>query len=176
MRDPGTTKIDGQVIEIMGRNWLINELLRAGLEVATPIRDHGIDLIAFIDLDILDFEGTSEQRYVLPPRFSARPIQLKTVNGERFTVDTKYAKFPDLLLVHVWHLEDPKRTVAYAHSYPQAFAIAEHMGWTSTETWRTRRLYNMSSPSKALIELLEPYRITSPQQWRQLVASPPPAS
>ncbi len=33
--------MDTQVTEILGRNWLINELLRAGLEVATPLRDRG---------------------------------------------------------------------------------------------------------------------------------------
>ena len=39
--------VDSQLIEIIGRNRLINELLRGGLEVATPLRDRGIDLIAY---------------------------------------------------------------------------------------------------------------------------------
>ena len=40
-------QMDTQMIEIMGRNRLIDELLRAGLEVALPLRDRGIDLIAY---------------------------------------------------------------------------------------------------------------------------------
>ncbi len=40
-----------QIVELIGRNWLVNELLQANLEVALPMRDRGIDLIAFADLD-----------------------------------------------------------------------------------------------------------------------------
>jgi len=36
---------DSQVIELLGRNLLVAELLQAGLEVALPIRDRGIDLV-----------------------------------------------------------------------------------------------------------------------------------
>lgn len=41
------SKLDSQAVEILGKNKLINELLKAGLEVASPIRDRGIDLIAY---------------------------------------------------------------------------------------------------------------------------------
>ena len=34
---------DSQVIELLGRNLLVAELLQAGLEVALPIRDRGLD-------------------------------------------------------------------------------------------------------------------------------------
>ena len=55
---------DTQKIEIIGRNRLINELLAADLEVAQPLRDRGIDLIAYLDIDdAID-------------RFVAFPIQL----------------------------------------------------------------------------------------------------
>jgi predicted methyltransferase MtxX (methanogen marker protein 4) len=56
--------MDSQTVEIIGRNRLVNELLAAGLEVATPLRDRGIDLIAYVDLD----EAIG--------RFAAFPIQL----------------------------------------------------------------------------------------------------
>ncbi|MGA3024700.1 MAG: hypothetical protein ABSF98_08030 [Bryobacteraceae bacterium] len=42
-------KRDSQVVKVLGRNLLIAELLGAGLEVALPIRDRGIDLIAYAD-------------------------------------------------------------------------------------------------------------------------------
>ena len=44
--------MDTQTIEILGRNRLVNELLVAGLEVAIPLRDRDIDLIAYIDLTV----------------------------------------------------------------------------------------------------------------------------
>src|SRR5205085_571466 len=59
---------DGQIVELRGRNWLVGELLRAGLEVARPERDRGIDLIAYADLDATG-------------RFVARPIQMKAATG-----------------------------------------------------------------------------------------------
>lgn len=156
--------MDNQVKELLARHWLINELLRAGLEVAAPLRDHGIDLIAYLDVSPI-LEGDTSA----PARFAARPIQMKTVTGERFTVDAKYAKFPDLLLVHIWHAEDPARTVAYGMTYPEMYAIAQARGWTSTKTWASRGgYYNMSAPGKELVRSLEPFRMT-PQRWRQFV-------
>ena len=41
--------MDSQQIELLGRHRLVEELLRAGLEVALPLRDHGVDLIAYRD-------------------------------------------------------------------------------------------------------------------------------
>jgi len=46
----GTTRWT-QVIELLGRNRLTDELLGAVLEVAIPERDQGVDLIAYLDLD-----------------------------------------------------------------------------------------------------------------------------
>lgn len=37
--------LDSQQVEIIGRHWFIGELVRAGLEVAEPVRDNGIDLL-----------------------------------------------------------------------------------------------------------------------------------
>lgn len=79
---------DRQKIEILGRNRLINELLLAGLEVATPTRDRGVDLIAYLDVDdAID-------------RFVAFPIQMKVSSHSRFGVDRKYDRFPNLILAY----------------------------------------------------------------------------
>ncbi len=43
--------MNSQIVELIGRNYLVSELLKAGFEVATPLRDRGVDLIAYIDLD-----------------------------------------------------------------------------------------------------------------------------
>lgn len=42
--------LDTQSIEIIGHNRLVDELLLAGLEVALPLRDRGVDLITYVDL------------------------------------------------------------------------------------------------------------------------------
>ncbi len=45
-----TNDMENQVVEVIGRSRLIEMLFRAGLEVARPERDCGIDLIAYVDL------------------------------------------------------------------------------------------------------------------------------
>ena len=67
----------------MGRNRLIEQLLEAGLEVALPLRDHGIDLIAYADRR--------------DPSFVACPIQMKAGTLKSFGIDRKYEKFPNLI-------------------------------------------------------------------------------
>ena len=57
--------MDSQLIELLGQNRLTDELLRAGLEIAQPVRDRGVDLSAYAELDTqVDW-------------FVARPIKLK---------------------------------------------------------------------------------------------------
>jgi hypothetical protein len=55
---------DPQFVEILGRHYLITELMRAGIEVAEPVRDRGIDLIAYVDLD--SSSGAFCARPILP--------------------------------------------------------------------------------------------------------------
>lgn len=90
-------KRDGQLVELAGRNWLCSQLVLAGLEVARPERDHGIDLIAYIDK--------------AAKRFVACPIQMKGATNESFSIHKRYKSFPSLLHVYVWHLGEPSRTV-----------------------------------------------------------------
>jgi hypothetical protein len=59
--------IDTQLIELAGRNRLIESILAAGLDVALPIRDDGADLIVY---------RRKGERI-----FSARPVQLKTATS-----------------------------------------------------------------------------------------------
>ncbi len=116
--------MDKQVVELLGRNHLTNELLRAGLEVARPVRDRGIDVIAYADLE---------------PElgaFVARPIQMKAASARNFRVDKKYAKFQNLLIAYVWHLDVEGQVETYALDYEEALAVADEMGWTRTATWR----------------------------------------
>ena len=150
--------MDTQTTELLGRNRLMSELLRAGLEVALPARDRGVDLIAYADL-------SSKVR-----SFVAIPIQMKAASKRSFSVDKKYAKISNLMLAHVWHLDTPDKAVTYALRYPEAVAIAEEMGWTKTASWE-RGGYSTSNPSKNLCALLEAHRMSPTSWWNCVVGA-----
>ena len=59
---------DTQVVEVLGRNRLIEILLRDCVEVAIPMRDKGIDLVAYFCV------GARSSRFV------AVPIQMKAAS------------------------------------------------------------------------------------------------
>lgn len=148
--------IDSQVTELIGRNRLVDELLRAGVEVAVPQRDRGVDLVAYPDADS---RATS---------FIARPIQIKASSKEQFSIDRKYARIRDLILAFVWHIHDQARTVTYAVTYPEALAIGRAMGWAKTLSWVRNGKYTTQRPSKKLVGLLQPHRMTA-DLWRRKV-------
>ncbi len=152
-------ELDSQVVELLGRQRLVAELLRDGLEVAVPVRDRGVDLIAYADL--------SQQ----VARFASRPIQMKAATTSAFGVDQKYGRIADLILAYVWHLDDPQAAVTFALPYAEAVQVAAAMGWTETASWQQGK-YHSSSPSKRLLGLLEPYRMTQGSWWGLVVGSP----
>lgn len=144
---------DSQKVELLGRNRLIDELLRDNLEVALPVRDRGIDLIAYADLS----ENVST--------YVARPIQMKAAWKQAFAIDRKYEKFPGLIIAYVWNLSRPMEAVTYAMNYRESFSIAEQMGWTRTASWE-RGSYASNAPGKRLLELLEPFKMTAGSWWK----------
>jgi hypothetical protein len=152
---------DTQLVELAGRNWLASELMRAGIEVARPERDRGIDLIAYIDLN----DRVRE--------FIACPIQMKAATDRVFSLDPKYAKFPGLLLAYVWNLADSAKTKCFALTYDEALTVAQQMEWTETTSWLTggrngKRGYSTTRPSKRLCEFLAPYEMSSDKWWEKL--------
>jgi len=78
-----TALFDAQTIALLGRDLVIDQLHRAGLEVALPRRDHGIDVIAYVDRE---------------RSFQALPIQVKASAGFRWVVNQKYGPFADCRL------------------------------------------------------------------------------
>ena len=152
--------MDSQRVELIGRNWLVNELLQANLEVAIPLRDRGIDLIAFADL------------YTHVQSFIARPIQMKAASDRSFGVAKKYARFPNLILAYVWYLDEPSKTVTYGLTYQEAVEVADKMGWTKTISWE-KGAYSTKNPSKKLLNLLEPYKMSSAQKWWEKIINMP---
>jgi hypothetical protein len=144
---------DKQRVEILGRNRLIDELMRDNVEVAVPLRDRGIDLIAYLDI------ADGLQSYV------ARPIQMKAAWSRAFAIQRKYAKFHDLIIAYVWNLGAAADAVTYALSYAEAVNIAERLGWTRTNSWQ-RGEYVSNTPSQALVELLEPFKMRA-GSWQE---------
>lgn len=148
--------LDTQLVELLGRQRLIAELVRDGLEVAVPVRDRGIDLIAYADLS----------RQVA--RFASRPIQMKAASAAAFVIDRKFEKIADLVVAYVWHLDNPSAAVTYALPYAQVLKVATEKGWITTASWQQGK-YTVTKPGKELVEMLEPYRMGSGSWW-QLVA------
>lgn len=148
--------MDSQTIELLGRNRLVDELLLAGLEVAVPLRDRGIDLIAYVDLA------------AVASTFVAVPIQMKAASTRAFSLDVKYARISNLVLTYVWGLQAPEHAQTFALTYKEALGVAERMAWTTTNSW-AQGSYSTSAPSKQLCEFLEPFRM-SPAAWRKKLA------
>lgn len=148
--------MDPQTVEIIGRNYLLSQLVRDGLEVARPERDRGVDLIAYLDLD--ETGGP----------FVACPIQMKAASNKSFSLERKYAKFSHLLLAYVWQVHEPDEARAYALTYEQALAVAERMRWTKTASWREKDSYGTTRPSKRLLTALEPY-LMGAGDWKRKV-------
>jgi hypothetical protein len=147
------SKFDEQVTEVLGRNVLLQQLLAAGFEVATPVRDRRIDLIAY-----------REQGDAL----AAFPIQVKAASQAGFVLDRKYGRTSGLVVAYVWYAGDPARSEVFALTYGEALAVAEEMGYTETESWRRGR-YVVTAPGPRLRELLDPYRMT-PEAWGRKLA------
>jgi hypothetical protein len=148
--------MDTQIIEILGRNRLISEILRNGLEVSLPERDRGIDLIAYTD-----FSDKTDS-------FIAKPIQMKASTKESFGIWKKYSKFKDLLMVYVWYIEEEDKTITYALTYEEAFKICKNLGWSETISWKEKGGYSTSKLSTKLKELLKPYKMSSKKWWDKI--------
>ena len=146
--------LDTQAIEILGRNLLVSELFRAGIEVAFPIRDRGIDLIAFGDRE------SSESV------FFAVPIQMKGAWKKSFSLDKKYEKIPHLLIAYVWGIQGEETHKTYAMSYEEALKVATDMRYTDTDSWTNRGKYAVSRPGRRLESLIRKFEMT-PEKWRE---------
>lgn len=139
----------GADIETLGRNFIVGELLRAGLNCAVPVWDTGIDVIAWT-------EGSA----------TFVPLQLKTTLGQRFGIWKKY-KDTNAVIVWVWYVGDPRLTAAYALTYNESVALLKPLGWDKRRGWTERG--GIGWPLRdSQVDLLAPYRMT-PARWRALV-------
>lgn len=136
-------KLDTQQKEILGCAILKSYLIAGGIEVASPERDNGIDLIA----------------YKFHNSFNAFPIQMKSSANESFSINKKYESIPGLWMAYVWHIQDPQRSSVYFMKYNDAIEIGNQMGWTKTDSWNIKGEYSNSSPGGVLKKLIIPYKM-----------------
>ncbi len=140
---------DSQLVEIAGKHLLISRLVAAGLEVAEPLRDKGIDLIVYRDEN----------------EFNARPVQMKASTQESFSLDRKYEKVPNLLIAYVWNVNAGDKGEVYLLSFKEALKVMDEKGYSKTDSWTKNGYYFVRSAGKQLKELLKPYRMQT-LNWR----------
>lgn len=157
MKNMKDLALDTQTVEILGTNLLIEELVRDGLEVARPIRDRGVDLIAYLDI------GDQAS-------FVAVPFQLKASSTRSFAIDRKYARVNNLVLAFVWGIQSPEHRASYAMTYAEALGVAQAMGYLDTNSWIDGAKYSTQEPSKRLLALLQPHRM-GPGRWIEKVSA-----
>jgi hypothetical protein len=140
--------LDSQQVEILGRNRIKAALIEAGIEVATPERDNGIDLIAY--------------RWSLAGEFRARPIQIKAASDFSFGIDRKYERIPGLIMVFIMASRDEDHRI-FALTYSELLAMADTLGWTRTPSW-IAGAYSTRHASKRLMKILDGYAMTR-ESW-----------
>jgi hypothetical protein len=145
-------KMDTQQIEIIGKHILIANLLAANLEVAEPIRDRGIDLIVFRD-------GSDDGKFI------ACPIQLKTATDEAFELYSKYERFPDLRIVYVWNVRNPKDAEFYCLTYAEAISLLKSLKHKQFSFLEKNKYWYTGKPSKELRKMLKEYQVSMPEGW-----------
>ena len=160
MRSDAPTKprraLDSQQVEILGRSLVKAALIEAGIEVATPERDNGIDLIGY--------------RWSSAGPFTAYPIQIKAASDFSFGMDRKYAKIPHLIMVFVMNCRSAADSRIYAMTYRQMEQVGDSMAWTKTASWMERDGYSTRYASPRLMGFLTPHLMDA-AKWDDLLTA-----
>lgn len=141
-------ELDSQQIEILGRSLLKAALIEGGIEVATPERDNGIDLIAY---------RTGSRVFL------ARPIQMKAATAFTVSINRKYVAIPNLILAFVMGVRGGQHSI-FAMTYPELVMVAKTLKWTSTDSWINGGAYTRTRTSVRIVAALEKFRMT-PVAW-----------
>ncbi len=149
MKDPN----HANKIEMLGRNYLVEQLIEDGIHAAVPMWDQGVDLIAYY---------SNENGLV------ARPLQLKVAETTRWGVYQKYAGIQGLLMVYIWNVRRDVEAQIYAMSYAEALNHLTISGpYTQSKSWLEVGGYDMApAQNSKMWQSLQPYRMTK-GTWRQ---------
>ncbi len=144
--------MDSQLVELIGRAALQLQLLRDGIEVALPLRDRGIDMIAYLDRD-----GNSSTQACL--------LQMKAASKQAFSIDSKYQNFQNFKFAYVWHVHDPTQTRFFVVSYKEAEDLCRNYSWKQYGNNGFKR-WSTPNPAKRFLGKLEKNYEVSKGQWR----------
>lgn len=143
-----------QHVEVVGRNIVTNQLTREGIEVAEPVRDQGIDLVAYLSKD----DGAD--------RFQARPLQLKVASDRAFSIRRKYLAFNQMYIVYVWRVAYPSdEPEIYVLDTDEMVAVGDERGWTTNPTWIDNDRWDETQATQATKRLIQKHRM-KPGGWR----------
>jgi hypothetical protein len=106
-------------------------------------------------------------------------IQLKAFSGRGWSLYQRYEKFDQLLMAYVWCAVSAEAQVLVM-TYAESFLVAEAMGYTKSDSWRTGvktgtpgySVTNMTVGGK-LYQLCKPY-LATPQRWQSLLTGGSP--
>jgi len=142
-------RTDTQLTELLGTALLQNALMIDDIEVAYPVRDRGIDMLAYIDINSARL-------------FRAIPIQIKAATAEGFGVDKKYEKFSELRIVHIWHVHSNSNARFFLTNYEETKELANGRKTLANG----RKNWHTSAPSEDLKKKLKKYEVL-PGEWKR---------
>ena len=135
--------LDTKQVELIATSWLEMQLLQQGYEVARPLRDKGIDLIAYRD----------DEDHV----FSATPIQVKSARKRTFSIERKYAN-RGIVMAYIWEATSGQPEL-FLVPYDDAVDLLGNIGDAlNSASWLEKGGYSSQAPSKKLCDELEKYR------------------
>jgi hypothetical protein len=146
------------MIELLGRNHLVAQLIEDDVHAAVPMWDQGVDLLAY-------YGGTD--------RLVARPLQLKVAETTRWGVYQKYEKVQGLLMVYIWNVRRSADIEIYAMSYTEALNHLTTSGpYTNSKSWIEMGGYDMApAQNSKMWDSLQPFRMQK-GMWRERLERP----
>jgi hypothetical protein len=154
LKDPN----HGNVIELLGRNHLIVQLLKGGIHAAAPMWDQGVDLLAYL----------GGKDHVI-----ARPLQIKAATDTRWGLHKKYTGIQDLLIVYIWNVVNSNEVKIFCMSYKEAEELIIRHKYAESNTWKKPLgHYDIVVGSNSeLRKSLEPF-LMPPGKWRERLVRP----
>lgn len=121
-------------------HWLEKKLAKEGFGSARPVKDHGIDLIAYTDI------GNN--------KFHAVPLQVKAADEARFVVERKYAG-RGIVMTYIWHAHS-RTPRLFLVPYEDAVKMLPEQT-QQAPCWVAKGIWSVPKPGKIWISKLEPF-------------------
>jgi len=151
--DHPAKSLHAESIAILGQNRLVEQLVLGGIDIALPIRKHGVDLIAYM---------TPRDR---SEDFISAPLRVTSSTGRAFSIDNSLESITDLLHVFVWNVGGEGCSI-FALTHRELGAVAEALGYSLAPSYQKGLYPQPQIGSKSLANALEPFRMHV-ESWSQ---------